>query len=112
MAEEDENATELHKAEVVLRVSLPAGDEATEVLEPSKESLDLPPPSIAPHGATVLRDVDPIRAMRGNHLDIPLGGQSRIQGITVVRRIADQPLRIALRYGGVERLLDERDFMR
>ena len=112
MAEEDENATKLHKAEVVLRVSLPAGDEATEVLEPREEPLDLPPPSIAPHWATILRDVDPIRAMRGNHLDVPLGGQSCIEGITVVRRVADQPLRGSPRYGGVERLLDERDFMR
>ncbi len=112
MAEEDENATELHKTEVILRVSLPARDEATKVLKPGEQPFDLPAPTIAAHGSAVLGNVDAVRPVRGNQLDVALLGQSRIQGITVVGGVADQPLRGSLRYGGVERLLDERDFMR
>jgi|SRR5258708_10978339 len=112
MAEKDENTAELHKAEVVLRVPLPPGDEATEVLKPREEPFDLPAPTIAAHGSTVLGDVDAVRSVGGDQLDGAVLGQPRIQGITVVRGVADQPLRGSPRDGGVERLLDERDFMR
>ena len=93
-------------------MSLPARDEATKVLKPGEKSFDLPAPSIAAHGSAVLGNVDAVRPMRGNQLDGALLGQPRIQGITVVGGVADQPLGVALRHGGVEGLFHERDFMR
>lgn len=47
MAKKDENATELHEAEVVLGVSLPAGLRCGGSSAQGKQSFDLPSPTIA-----------------------------------------------------------------
>ena len=91
---------------------LPPSDETAKVLQPGEEPFDLPAATIAAHRSTVLGNIDAVRAVGRNQLDPPLLGQPRIQAITVVGRVADQPRRGAFRDGGIERLLDERDFMR
>jgi hypothetical protein len=69
------------------------GDEAPRVLEPGKEALDFPPPFVAPEGATILGDVDPVAAMRGDEFDV-IGGEFAVEPVAVVGGIADEPLGI------------------
>ncbi len=47
MPEQDVKAGELNKAEEVLDVVLPSGDEAAEVVHPSEEPFHFPAPTIA-----------------------------------------------------------------
>ncbi len=62
--------------------------EAPEVVEPGKETLDLPAAAVSAQLATVLRDVAAVRAVRGNPFDVSLG-QSGLELVAVVRAVAD-----------------------
>lgn len=53
-AEQDAGTSELHHAEIVLDVPLPAGDDPRGVVEPGKERFDLPPVLGATERAAVL----------------------------------------------------------
>jgi hypothetical protein len=96
MAKEYENATELNEPKIVVRTPLPPSDQTTKVLQPSEEPFHLPAAAITAHGSTVLCEVDPIRSMWSNHLNVSLRGQPRIQPIAVIRGVPDQSVRDAL----------------
>ena len=85
---------------------------ASEVLEPSKQSLDFPTPSIAPQRSAILRlGFLSVRSMRRNHFSA-FGLQRFIQRITIVCLIANQSLRLVFRKAGFQRGLDQGYFMR
>ena len=77
-----------HAEEVLQRV-FPPYSEAAEVLEPGKESLDLPPPSIAAERATVLCPLFPRSAVRSDQLNAT-ACQFRIQSVRLVGVVADE----------------------
>ena len=54
MPQEDNEAAELEHAEEIGFVIFPAADQATEIVEPSKEALDFPAPTVATQFAAVL----------------------------------------------------------
>mgnify|MGYP006915192809 CR=1 FL=1 len=54
MFEEHGDASELHKAEKIGGVVLPANEEASFPLEPGKEAFDEPAPFVPPEVATIL----------------------------------------------------------
>jgi len=72
-------------------VILVAPDQAAKVLQPGEQPLDAPPPPVAAQGAAVLgRRAAPVRSVRGDQLNPALGGQARIQGVTVVGFVSDR----------------------
>lgn len=82
------------------------------VLQPSKESLNLPPTLVSSQWTPILGSrllaVSPVRC---NHLDTS-SMQTVIEGITIVGPIANQPFRQFRYKQGVQRCFDQRDFMR
>jgi hypothetical protein len=71
--------------EKVLGEAFIAHDDPPKVLQPGKESFDLPSPSIASQRATVLRLVCPGPPVGRNQFDA-LARQVRIQSVRLVRR--------------------------
>jgi hypothetical protein len=70
VAQQDEDAAELNKAEVIEGLALVAHDEAAEIAQPSEEPLDLPTTFVATERSAVLRlGFLPIASMRRNYLD-------------------------------------------
>src|SRR5919106_4797590 len=102
MAQQDDDASELHEAEEVVCVILPACYDSAKVLKPGEEPFDLPATSAAPQRSTILRLLASIAAVRRNQLDVALL-KPRIKSITVVGSVTDQPLRI-IRYHRVQRV--------
>ena len=78
--------------EKVLGESLIAHDDPPKVLEPGKESLDLPPPLVASERPTVLRPVCSGPSVGRNQLHASLG-QFRIQSVRLVGVVADETYR-------------------
>jgi len=112
MPQQDADASELEEAEEVLGVSFVAGDQAAEVLEPGEQALDLPAPAIAAQRPAVLSLEFAALEVRSDELDPPLLAQPLIEPVAVVGAIADQSLGGEVEESGVDRLFDERDFMR
>ena len=74
MPQQDYEASQLHKAEVVLCAPLVADHEATEVTEPGKQPLNLLASLVAPELAAVLwLGLPPIAPVRRDQLDALLG---------------------------------------
>jgi len=93
-------------------VILPASDDAPEVLQPGEEPFDLPAAAVASQGAGILREAAAIATVGRNQFDPSLGGQAAIQGIAILGRLPDQARGVGYGDDGIERRLDERDFMR
>ena len=110
MPQQDADASEVNEALEVLGVSLPAGDEPAEVVEPREESFDLPTADIATQLATILGSVFPVRSIGRDHLDLALFPEAAIQAVTVVRFVTNQPIGGDREKPGVDRLVHERDF--
>ena len=93
-------------------MELPANDDATVIMEPSKQTLNFPAATIAPEDATVLCDwFAPVPAVWRDQFDTEMFAHPLIQGIAVVRFIADQSLRCFAEEPALERGFDERCFI-
>jgi hypothetical protein len=93
-------------------VILPADDQTAKVMQPSKQTLDLPTAAVAAQLAAVLGvRLAAIMLMRSNPLDALLL-QFVIQRIAVVGAVTDQPLRRCRRETLLEGGFDEPSFMR
>ena len=89
-----------------------AHNQATEVVEPSEEPLDLPSSAIATQGSSILRDgLDTVTPMWRDQLD-PFVSELRIELVAVVCKIADQSLRGIFGESLFDGLMDEGDFVR
>jgi hypothetical protein len=64
-------------------------DDPPKVLQPGKESLDFPPPSVSPQRATVLRPLCPRPAVRRNQCHA-IPRQFGIQSVRFVGVVADE----------------------
>jgi hypothetical protein len=78
MPEQDLHATQADHGEEVLDVVLPADDQPTKLMRPSKESFHTPTPAVAPQPATVLRGFPALPAMGCDYLDAIALGQIAI----------------------------------
>src|ERR1035441_128535 len=113
MPQEDHSACKLNHPEEILWVILPANDDATIIMEPSKQAFDFPATTVAAQGATVLRDWSaPVPAVRGDPFHTEMFAYPLMQRIAVVGFIADQSLRCFAEESALERGFDNRGFIR
>jgi hypothetical protein len=113
MPQEDDSASKLNHPEEILWVVLPANDDATIIMEPSKQALDFPAATVAAQGAPVLGDGSaPVPAMRRDQFHMEMFTYPLIQRIAVVGFVADQSLRCFAEESALERGFDERGFIR
>lgn len=111
LAEQDEDAGELHEAQVIGQPIFVAGNQAAAMLKPGEQAFPLPPPAGPTQGPAVLRlGFAPIALVRGNHFEV-LGGQARIQGSAIVGSIPDQPEGESGDEAGGQSGFDEGDFV-
>ncbi len=90
-----------------------ANNQATEVLQPSKQPLYFPASFVASQRPAILRRrFSPIHFVRGDHLHVSLIGQLFIQLVRVIRLIANQLLRQLFQHAGIQRVVHQRYFMR
>ena len=113
MPQEDYSARKLNHPEEILWVVLPASDDATIIMEPSKQTFDFPATTVAAQGAAVLGDRSaPVPAVRRDQFHMEMFAHALIQRIAVVGFIADQSLRDFAEEAALERGFDERGFIR
>ena len=112
MTQQDADASKVYEPEEVLGVTFMACDEASVVLEPRKEALDLPAVAIAAKGSAVLgRRAPSTLAMRRDHLDPAFPPQAFVEPVTIVGAIADQPGWRVSEEAVVDCLINEGDLM-
>ena len=86
MPQEDHSASKLNHPEEILWVVFPANDNATIIMEPSKQTLDFPAAAIATQRAAVLGDgIAPVPAVRRDQLHTEMLAYALVQRIAVVR---------------------------
>jgi len=112
MPQEDHGGGEVNHPEKVIRVALPARDDAPEVVVPGEEPLDLPTPPSPAQRPTVLRACPTMRKMWSDQFDVVGGGEMLVEAIAIVGFVADQTLRELFEETRGERGVDEGDFMR
>jgi len=88
MPEQDVKAGELNKAEEVLDVVLPSGDEAAEVVHPSEEPFHSPAPTIAAELASVLSLTSAL-SVRRDQFDVVFVSEFLVERVGVVGLVAD-----------------------
>jgi hypothetical protein len=90
---------------------LVAPEPSAAILPPRQYALDLPPTTVPSQGPPILRGrLLPVGSVGGNHLDPP-GRQHRVQGITAVGLIPDQPRGAVGGNGWSEGVWGKGDFM-
>ena len=92
MAQEDDHGTEVNEALKVFRMIFIANDQATEVKQPSEQSLDLPPSTVSSQPSAILR-APASSPIRGNHFCAVLLPQLLVQSIAVIRFVTNQLVR-------------------
>ena len=101
----------MNEAKEIADVVLVTGDHTAKVLEPGEQALDLPSTAVTPQRATILGFYFAIAALADDQFDA-FRGEIRPERVTVVRFVADEPLGRVGKEAGVERGVDEFDFMR
>src|SRR6202049_44931 len=113
MPQEDHSACKLNHPEEILWIVFPANDDATIIMEPSKQAFDFPATTVAAQHAAVLGDRSAaVPAMRRDQSHMELFAYALIQRIAVVGFIADQSLRCFAEESALQRGFDERGFIR
>jgi hypothetical protein len=69
MPQQNDATTKVEHAEKILCISLVAHDQSPEVLQPGKQSLNLPASPIAAHATQILRCVSSITTVRSDEFD-------------------------------------------
>jgi hypothetical protein len=113
MPQEDYSVRKLNHAEEILWVVLPASDDTTIIMEPSKQTFDFPATTIAVQGAAVLGDGSAaVPSVRRDQFYLEMFAHALIQRIAVLGFIADQSLRDFAEESALERGFDECGFIR
>src|SRR3989304_5182698 len=103
----------MEHGEEVFGVIFPAGDEASRVVQPGKEALDLPAAAVAAQGATILRGrIHAADVVGGDQFDAVAVAQMLIQSLAVVSPVADHLRGEFGEEALLERGFDEFRFMR
>src|SRR5918912_4424973 len=102
----------MHKSKIVLIMEVEAHRNPTEVLQPGKQSFNLPPSLVAPERSTILRRrFLPIRLVGRDHLNTLLP-EFCVKRVRVVSFVANQSLWLFSGKNLSESCLDKGDFMR
>src|SRR5579863_4161528 len=113
MPQEDDGTSKLHHPEEILWIVFPANDDASKVMKPSEQALDLPATPVTTQHTAVLRGLPAARrVVRCNQLDAEVLTNSRVQRIAVVSAVADQSLGNFGEEPLLDRSFDEFRFMR
>src|SRR5579863_2388040 len=113
MPQEDDGTSKLHHPEEILWVVFPANDDASKVMKPSEQTLDLPATPVTAEHAAILRRFPAARGIvRGNQLHAEAFANPCVQRIAVVGAVADQSLGSLGEESPCERDFDELCFMR
>src|SRR5208282_1836030 len=90
MPQQDNEAAELEHAEEIGFVIFPAGDQSAEIVEPRKETLDFPAPTVATQFAAVLGALATAIVLVGcDKLDAMFLPEALIERIAIVGAVAD-----------------------
>jgi len=92
MSDQHEQACKVYKAEEVVDVEFPSGNESTVVLHPGKKPLDFPSSQIAAQRTAILGLALAVGPVGRDHLDAILV-RLLVERIRVVGFVADEPLR-------------------
>jgi hypothetical protein len=109
LAQQHDDAAEMHEAEVGVGLVLPASGDASELLEPSEESLDLPTPLVTAQRPSILPALMAVAALGGDQLDVTLVAQAVCQLLAVEGLVSDQLRREVFDERFVEGLVDQSD---
>ncbi len=102
----------MDEAEVVERMALVAHHQSPEVAEPREAPLHLPAALVASERTAILGlGAFPVPPMRGNHLDAEFY-EGFIEGVGIIRPVADESLGQCIYEAGVEGGGDEGNFVR
>jgi hypothetical protein len=113
MPQKDYSACKLNHPEEILWVVLPANDDATVIMEPSKQALDFPSTTVAPQDAAILCGCSGSPSVvRRDHLHTETLANQRIEWIAVVGAVTDQPLGSFGEEAALDGGFDEFCFMR
>jgi hypothetical protein len=113
MPQEDNAATELEHAEEIGFVIFPAADESAEIVEPGKEALDFPAPTVATQSAAVLGALATAVVLVGrDEPDAVFLPEALIERIAVVGAVADHSIWFGSRETLRDGRFDEFAFMR
>jgi len=111
MPKENQRARQVKKSGEVGGAPLIPSDESARVLEPGKEPFDFPAASVSAERATILGEIDPRRAMRGDQFDAA-SGERLVEAVAVIGGVTNEPLRIVAEEAGVQGLRHELRFVR
>lgn len=89
MPEQEVKAGELNKAEEVLDVVLPSGDEAAEVVHPGEEPFYFPAPTVAAQLASILSMASAL-PVRRDQFDVVFVSELLVERVGVVGFVADE----------------------
>src|SRR6202795_2864885 len=113
MPQEDNEAAELEDGEEIGFVIFPAADESAEIVEPSKEALDFPAPTVATQFAAVLGALAAAVVFVGrDEPDAVFLPEALIERIAVVGAVADHSFWFGSRETLRDGRFDEFAFMR
>jgi len=113
MPEEDDSACKLHHPEEIFWVIFPANDDATKIMKPSEQPLDLPTTVISAQHASVLCGFAAARGIVWGHQPHPEAFQDLcIQRVAVVGAVADQAFGSRAQEASLKGGSDELCFMR
>ena len=113
MPEQDADASEVDEPKEVAGVALPSIREPSVVEQPGEEPFDLPAPDVASQGSTILGGVAlAIRTVGRNQFDFSLVAKPLVERIAVISSVSNKEIGCVLEKPVVDRLFDERDFMR
>lgn len=113
MPEQDADASEVDEPKEVSGVALPSIRQPPVVEQPGKEPFDLPAPGVASQGSAILGGVAlTIRTVRRNQFDSSLFAKPLVERIAVISSVSNKEIGCVLEKPVVDRLFDERDFMR
>ena len=113
MAQEDNETAELEHSEKIALVIFPAADESAEIVEPGKEALDFPAPTVTTKFAAVLGALaTTVVLVGGDEPDAVFLPEALIERIAVVGAVADHSFWFGSREALGDSGFDEFRFMR
>src|SRR5271169_7230855 len=113
MSQEDDGASELHHPEKIFWVVFPTNDNATKIMKPREQALDLPTTPVTTQYPTVLRrGFASLGFVRSNQLHTEPLANLHIQWVTVVSAVADQSFGSFRKEAALDGGSDELCFMR
>jgi len=109
MPKQDDDESELHHSQKVLGMVLVPNPKTAEVVQPGKQTLDLPTPPVPTQRTTIL-SLLPVLTVRSNHLN-PSLPQPLVQSVAVVGFVSDQPLRLGFKEPTIQSRFDKSYFV-